>query len=281
MFKYKGGARRHNTPICTNGIEDNVHVFLNCTYAQEIWRAAAIPRVQEDFIDLKDWLLQLATTLDKEKFAKVMMLIWGIWKNRNSQVWEGSKKHPCDVVLMTFGWLKDFAKANKLNTPQRTRNQVRVPPPQHWLKCNVDGAFVAQNGRSGDGVIFTDNYGQVRAAAVQPLQFIITPFHAELQALSEALQIATGMNYNKVIFEIDCALLAGAMNQDAVDMSMCSFLLDEMKERLQSHREFKVTFAPRETNHKLANRACNSHSQTWFGTAPEFIRDVILNECTR
>ncbi|XP_024200039.1 uncharacterized protein LOC112203281 [Rosa chinensis] len=159
-------------PMCAGGGEENMHVFVRCHYAQEVWRAATIPIPTTSITEFKDWLLYLVKNVGKETFAKVMMLIWGIWKNRNTQVWEGSKQHPHDVVLMTMSWLEDFVKANGDGKQQSPRSNSWSKPPEVWLKCNIDGAFKAQSGQSGMGFVFRDSRGQFRAANARPLLYV-------------------------------------------------------------------------------------------------------------
>ncbi|XP_024164079.1 uncharacterized protein LOC112171071 [Rosa chinensis] len=236
-------------PICAVETEENMHVFVRCNYAQEVWGAANIPLPPPSIIEFKDWLLYLVNNVGKETFAKAMMLIWGIWKNRNTQVWEGSKQHPHDVVLMTMGWLEDFMKANSSEQQRSARSRGWTkPPPEGWLKCNIDGAFKAQSGQNGAGIVFRDSRGQFRAASARHLLNITTPFHPELQAMSEAIKMATDLSYNRVIFETDCSMLAAALKQEEGKFSMHSFLIEDVKELLRSQVEFQVNFASREAN---------------------------------
>ncbi|XP_062026479.1 uncharacterized protein LOC133742816 [Rosa rugosa] len=261
-------------------MEENIHVFTTCDYAKEIWAAATIARPQGDFADIKEWLLRSVSVTSKEGFAKIMMLIWGIWKNRNTQVWEGKKQHPRDVVLMTMSWLEDFLKANNNEHPHRDRTKRWEKPPETWLKCNVDGAFIAQVGLSGAGMVFRDDRGQFRAAAMRPLSAITTPFHAELQAMHEAAQMAAGMNYQKVIFETDCSTLAAALNQEERDCSLHGFLIDDVKDFMHQHGEYIIIYAPRETNKIAHNLASKAFFYLCIGAAPPIPSPRLLG-CSR
>ncbi|XP_024200456.1 uncharacterized protein LOC112203766 [Rosa chinensis] len=110
-------------PLCGSGIENNVHLFIHCNYAREVWAAANLPVPSMHVFVVKDYLLQLVGILSTEHFGKVLILLWAIWKNRNTQVWEGTKQHPCDAMLMAFGWLTEFQKANSCEKQSRVQRQ--------------------------------------------------------------------------------------------------------------------------------------------------------------
>ena len=80
--------------MCNHILEDNMHLFLHCPYAQETWSTASIPNNAANHVNLQDWLLTLVGTVTKDVFAKVLIIMWSIWKNRNTQLWENKKQKP-------------------------------------------------------------------------------------------------------------------------------------------------------------------------------------------
>ncbi|XP_024172178.1 uncharacterized protein LOC112178232 [Rosa chinensis] len=213
------------------------------------------------------------------------MVLWSIWKNRNSQLWEDKKQRPIEAAMLSLGWYNDFKKANGSEATQQRQVMHWTKPEQGWFKCNSDGAYIASSRRGGCGMVIRDERGDFVAAAVKPCLQLTLPFHAELMALLEGMKLAETLNYCKVIFETDCLLLVHALTQSAADLSSLGLILNEVKEIMSRHPEFRLIHAQREANrvaHVLANHAQTScESQSWFVFAPEMIRDAILNDCNR
>ncbi|KAL6228116.1 hypothetical protein ACLB2K_002070 [Fragaria x ananassa] len=75
-----------------------------------------------------------------------------------------------------------------------------------------------------------------------------------------------------------------AVSQPDTDLSTLGTIIAEVKEFLHRYADFRVLHVSREANrvaYILANHALNySESQSWFVVAPEFVRDVILSDCS-
>ncbi|XP_062021219.1 uncharacterized protein LOC133737729 [Rosa rugosa] len=203
----------------------------------------------------------------------------------NNQLWEHKRQHASKVVLLTMGWYEEFKKVNVQPTEIR-RQSVKWPRPQeNWVKVNCDGAFQPATRKGGAGVVIRDANGDFQVGAARPLPLVTSHFHAELMALKEGINLAVALQHEQVLFESDCSLLVQALHSIEPDLSTMSMLLDEIRLVLQYHGGYGINYVPREANtvaHGFASHALrNSDSQTWFVIAPEFIRDVIRNDCNR
>ncbi|KAL6195770.1 hypothetical protein ACLB2K_031388 [Fragaria x ananassa] len=108
----------------------------------ETWNVAGITIDVSNHDSFKDCLMHLASTMTKHHFARALVILWSIWKNRNSQLWEGKKQRPSDAAMLSLGWLQEFTIANETPAGQAANRQENwLVPASGWLKCNYDGAF--------------------------------------------------------------------------------------------------------------------------------------------
>ncbi|KAL6226283.1 hypothetical protein ACLB2K_000246 [Fragaria x ananassa] len=231
------------------------------------------------------WNAKVPGTVTKDVFAKVLIIMWSIWKNRNTQLWENKRQRPSEAALLSLGWLTEFTAINTSSLGTTVGRQKKWEKPRHgWYKCSCDGAFVTDIHRGGSGVVIRDEHGQFRAGAGKVLVQVTSQFHAELIALLEGLKLAEILHISKIVFETDCLLLQQAVSQPDTDLSTLGTIIAEVKEFLHRYADFRVLHVPREANrvaHILANHALNySESQSWFVVAPEFVRDAILSDCS-
>ncbi|XP_062015373.1 uncharacterized protein LOC133731938 [Rosa rugosa] len=75
--------------LCPSQAED-AYLFVQCPYAPNMWDTANIV-VDTTHRDFKEFLLALLVAQSKEQFAKSLVVLWAIWKNRNLQLWEGKQ----------------------------------------------------------------------------------------------------------------------------------------------------------------------------------------------
>ncbi|XP_061998817.1 uncharacterized protein LOC133716092 [Rosa rugosa] len=62
-------------------------------------------------INFKEWLLDCALNLNLATFEKLMMVLWSVWKNRNSKLWDGVAQ----ILLYSMAWLEEFHKARDVH----------------------------------------------------------------------------------------------------------------------------------------------------------------------
>ncbi|KAL6145210.1 hypothetical protein ACLB2K_055898 [Fragaria x ananassa] len=177
------------------------------------------------------------------------MVLWSIWTNMNSQLWENKRHRPMDEVLLNFGWHNDFIKTNGSEAAAQPHQIMHwIKPELGWVKCNSDGAFISGTRRGGCGVVIRNESGDFMAGAAKPCRQWTSSFHVELLALLEGMKLAETLNYPKIIFETDCLLLVHALNQETADISSLGLILAEAKEIMNRHQNFRLIHAQRESN---------------------------------
>ncbi|XP_061999061.1 uncharacterized protein LOC133716365 [Rosa rugosa] len=130
-----------------------------------IWKAHVPAKV-------KEWFLSYMEHFTKEHVDLFMVLFSTIWMTRNDTLWHGLESSPADVSIKGIVRLQAFHAANPYHKTNRRRQLVRpcwTPPPQAWLKVNVDGAFNASMKMGGIGLVIRDSSGHFVAGHAAPL----------------------------------------------------------------------------------------------------------------
>ncbi|KAL6180620.1 hypothetical protein ACLB2K_047281 [Fragaria x ananassa] len=235
--------------MCQHHIENVMHMFFQCQYAQETWNVAAITIDVSNHDFFKDCLMHMASTMTKHTFARALVILWSIWKNQNSQLWEDKKQRPSDAAMLSLGWLQEFTTANvTLTRSIDCQQQNWSVPASRWLKCNCDGSFLANTQHGGCGVILRNEHEIFQAGVSRAYVQLTSPFHAELNALLDGMRLAESLHHDRVIFETDCLMLTQALQQQDVDLSSLGDIIVDMKEIMSRHVNFRVAHIYCEAN---------------------------------
>ncbi|XP_024200495.1 uncharacterized protein LOC112203810 [Rosa chinensis] len=183
--------------LCLHTLENSLHVFVDCPYAQEVWHRAGLQLPTGPGDNFIDWFLGAINSLTKEQIARCLMLLWRIWKNRNSQLWEHQRQHASEAVLLTMGWYEEFKKVNVQPTESRRQLVKWTRPQANWMKVNCDGAYQLATRKGGAGVVIRDANGDFQAGAARLLPLVTSPFHAELMVLKEGINLAVALQHEQ------------------------------------------------------------------------------------
>ncbi|KAK1603892.1 hypothetical protein QYE76_027565 [Lolium multiflorum] len=83
---------------------------------------------------------------------------------------------------------------------------VHVPwakPPDGMLKLNVDGAYMAQTGSAGVGIILRRSDGSIVFTACRSLRLCSSALEAEISACIEGVRLALELNQDGILVETD------------------------------------------------------------------------------
>ncbi|XP_024172054.1 uncharacterized protein LOC112178075 [Rosa chinensis] len=245
--------------LCNHTLECNAHLFCRCPAALEILSGTSffLPASSLPNLDFREWMLGKALNLKSEAFEKLLMIIWGLWKNRNKKLWEGRAQSSHDIMLECFAWLEEFQQARKLPAP-RVQNAAPKWQPANILKLNVDGAFIPQASQGAIGGVLRSSNGSFVAAFMQHVQHVNSAKQVELLAIREGLHFLKQLGVQQVVMESDCLLAVQDIASTEVDLSDMSNLVHDIQQEVNDMQGVQITFAPRVCNavaHRLASLA--------------------------
>ena len=104
-----------------------------------------------------------------------------------------------------------------------------IPPPDDFVKINLDGAFTAESTSGGWGCIARSSDGNVIFAAAGRAHNLSEALHSESFAMLKAIMLAEQNGMGRVIFATDCACLKAACSSSEFDHSPLGTLFREIK----------------------------------------------------
>ncbi|KAL6190175.1 hypothetical protein ACLB2K_036573 [Fragaria x ananassa] len=172
---------------CPHKYEDIAHIMCGCPLAKDILSRGALKlsAIMSPIFDFKEWMLEQALSLSAEKFAKLLMVLWGLWRNRNNTFWSQKPQSAADILCGTMAWYHEFVEATEPLVPKKNQ-QTRPrwsPPAVGVLKLNVDGAFLHNNTDGGIGGILRNSHDHAIAAFAYHLTNVTSPKQVELEAI--------------------------------------------------------------------------------------------------
>ncbi|XP_062028495.1 uncharacterized protein LOC133744394 [Rosa rugosa] len=279
---YKGDV---HCLLCNHVCESTAHLFCKCPIALDILSAApfSLQHTLLPNLNFKEWMLEQSLHLKAEVFEKLVMIIWGLWRNRNAKLWENKMQTVTDIKLGCFTWLEDFQKASKpaLQTAMQT---TKIWKPASALKLNVDGAYLEHRIKGGVGGILRDSMGHFTSAYLKPVNYVSSAFHVELLAIREGIDLVQKFKLQQVVIETDCLLAVNAIHSSAPNLSSLGSLINDIQAAMRCNPGVQITFASRSCNriaHRLANIAYESaQGVVWSDSIPDCIIDLVQQECT-
>jgi ribonuclease HI len=229
----------------------------------------------------KTWLFFMQETLSAKEFQKLLIICWAIWRARRKALHEDIFQSPLSIFNFITKYLDDLKLAgliedNETTRPTRNKKPASkwIPPPEAFLKFNVDGA-VARSGDKGTvGVVCRDNVGNYVAASAMVIDGLTDVTSLEALACSEATSLATDMGVRKCVIASDC--LEVIMNLQKQSLCAYSSVLKEIKVRSTLFQEVVFKHEGRESNceaHALAKSVCKlaPGRYVWLLGRPEIL----------
>ncbi|CAN1121744.1 hypothetical protein LINPERHAP2_LOCUS942 [Linum perenne] len=105
---------------------------------------------------------------------------------------------------------------------------------------------------------------------------------AEALALFEVLTWMENSGYDKVIFEIDALVVAGAIQRGPDDSTKIGGIMDKCKAILETRPNFSVTVVRRDMNqvaHELAQRSFSLSSPSVWHESPSWLEHALGDIC--
>lgn len=254
-------------PRCHSENEYTMHLLFFCPIAQAVWFASPLNLSVESLpLQFPDMLMVITKDLQEDQLVLFTNLLWGLWKARNEEVFQGKKSSPEEVLKK--------AKAMEMSpgmTP--TGNGYKVPQsimvPENSYIILYDGSW-DQNHNAGMGVAIYNTMGELKHTHAGA-------FTANHPIEAEALALLWSLNYiqtklvqggtQKYICYGDCKTLVRAVRQNNIDevphwraaeaVAQCAGVLQLVQQQVRLEQ------VPREAvkvAHRLANWARQSRN---------------------
>ncbi|KAL9308986.1 putative RNA-directed DNA polymerase [Arabidopsis thaliana] len=185
---------------CCQEEETTQHLFFDCFFAQQVWRALGIPHqilttMGTDINTRMETILSSILAKEHPQFFHLAIwIIWRLWKSRNKLVFQQKN-----------------TSVNRICRSNTTSRRWKRPPTG-WVKCNYDGSFNHHTQQSKAGWIIRDASGVFKGAGQAIGNQTTSALENELQAVIIAMQHLWSQGYRKVIFEGDNKQVESLMN---------------------------------------------------------------------
>ncbi|KAA3461445.1 Polynucleotidyl transferase, Ribonuclease H fold [Gossypium australe] len=172
--------------------ESSTHAVRDCLSAAQVWSKLNIqwPNSMTNS-NFKEWLSWLLENSDSDRKGEIAIAIWALWG---------------------FG-LEYRGCALNLKHPKPKPMVKWVPPPQGWVKVNVDaGIFVTKN-RTVLGFIIRNEEGFIMGSGFKGHHLTRLVMIAEAMTVLHGFQFALDLGFTKVILESDSRLIVQNIQQ--------------------------------------------------------------------
>ncbi|CAG7863784.1 unnamed protein product [Brassica rapa] len=289
--------RRHITrdvlcKRCFQTEETESHLFFDCDYAKQIWRASGIANTTIDNPNatLEERIqacLLVSSSVRLQHYNDLpIWILWRLWKSRNRLIFQ--QKHTAWNLILGYAkndaneWRNIGAQpmTDASSTHQRRESvstkQWFLPPPG-YMKCNVDGSYISSEREGTAGWVLRDDYGIYKGAAQSVGVKVGNVLDAELQALLMALQHCWMKGYRKIILESDCLKAIQILRDKDLYFSGYNWIRDIMwwARRFEDVRFSCVSREANKVADKLAKTSLHTGSFIFHNYVPLTITNLL------
>uniref|UniRef100_A0A803PUK7 Reverse transcriptase domain-containing protein n=1 Tax=Cannabis sativa TaxID=3483 RepID=A0A803PUK7_CANSA len=132
--------------LCHSSPETSLHLFVNCSFAQNCLRKAlgsARDSVEHTFAD---WFYHGLSHWTASEIKTISMLCWALWRRRNDLIWNNTQPSVDKVISSAKLTLDQWKSAQFLSKTLSNSATVTIDSLERWtkstypmIKVNVDG----------------------------------------------------------------------------------------------------------------------------------------------
>ncbi|KAK6157968.1 hypothetical protein DH2020_005282 [Rehmannia glutinosa] len=277
--------------ICQKGLENCWHVFLSCDFAAGCWEYARLKREIDKWMDITDsfadFLHNILLNVDSNCAAKICMVMWNIWRQRNSELWDKNHLSATQTVIAAVNYLNEWRKVRigdgssfQVERTTRIRSQWQKPTFP-FLKCNVDASLCMNSKSTGVGMVLRNDEGDFLVARTMVFHGQFQIREAEAIGVREALSWIIGMGFGQAIVETDAKVVVDALAMAKNGDSEYDIILSDCRMFLSSEPDLSVAFVGREGNtvaHELAKSSFSFVSPSVWTSPPPCIESLLLDD---
>jgi ribonuclease HI len=276
-------------PLCELEEEDDWHVLYGCESSKAAWQAAGLNSTVVSYFQqaqsAKDFIMQLCRHSSGSDAGKAATVIWFLWKNRNSWVWNKETEHGQLLGCKALNFWHEWQAVQCIYTSNVQQVQQRQsswqPPPRGKYKCNIDVGVHADARKTSAGWCVRDHRGFFVLGGSSWIDGSCSPHEGEALALLGAMKELQQRGFHNVIFEIDAQVLVGAIKRQNIGVSEFSSIVSKIKCFLSLYSGFEVKPIRRQANriaHTIARAALSWSRRHVFDLIPLCIHNLLSNE---
>lgn len=259
---------------CKAAIEDLEHLFLHCPVATTTFFGSPLGCRTAHYTGLSinqviaGWLMEKGNV---EVFKMGSCVMWALWKNRNSKVFDNKDQSIQSIIKEAVYWFnytvpllpEEEQEVQPCISKQPATKWSR--PETEWTKLNMDAAF--DNFKGAWAVVARDHDIKFKGCGTMS-HAVLNPIEAEIRAFLLATEFAVMTRLQRVIFESDAELVVRMLTDEKDHIPWRLFqLVFQIRAHLKNIAEYKIIFNKRDGNsvaHSLANYALNHQSNMWW-----------------
>ncbi|MBA0597956.1 hypothetical protein Gorai_007737 [Gossypium raimondii] len=212
---------------------------------------------------------QMAVAFDSVKIGGVsrvlmvmpyVLLLSLFRKLKNTVNFKGNEKDPRVIWEIACKLNDNFQIHNlslRLILPRVPRDCKWETPLEGVSKVNIDVSV--KDNKTGLSIILRDSNDFVLCGKASFIDKAANPKLTELDALLVGIRLAQSLNFDKVIFEIDCACIINRLCKQKNDITIFGHHIKEVREMLNSFSKAEVKWVNRGDN-KVVDFFVNGHS---------------------
>jgi ribonuclease HI len=284
--------RRHIDPTafcerCGAERESINHALIECTVAKIFWQqikqltGAKLPHLHH-----ATWASDLMRDeVCNEKNRSIFIIgMYSLWTQRNRRR-HGEAELP---IVKTVQWCVDTAMDFwQICRPSRQAVAKRPapswsPPPEGWLKCNVDGAFYSGLGEGATGAVMRDVSGTFLGGRAAWYRHGLDALTMEALACRDGAVFAQEKGVQNLIIETDSQELLKLWGAGVHQRSRIAPIVRETRDITMHFSEFKLLYASRCCNrvaHTLAKQVSGDTRLGEWQHAPSCVVDLLTVDC--
>ncbi|XP_019195701.1 PREDICTED: uncharacterized protein LOC109189547 [Ipomoea nil] len=228
------------------------------------------------------WFESLLRSVDENHFTAMVAIMYHIWLQRNSAVWDykvGLPWHVHATAVASFdAWRK--AVGTEPRQHEASAPTVAVGQSTGQLFCYFDAAYVAPDGEGAYGLVLQHAGGEFFAAKNGLLPPCHGPFMAESYACKESLSWLRERGVMEVVLRTDCLNLRHTLSSSAAEFhSYDGVAVSACRDLMSLLHSCSIICIPRSSNvlaHSLAQAALSqANSMAWEDVPPAFISTLV------
>lgn len=205
--------------------------MYNCKRAKPVWKTQSqIYTLGKGKASFNEWMEAIFSKANKLLVEDWLVLMMGVWANRNLAIFEGREKDALliveDQLALQENHRKAFSRLDKGRSNDQPTEELWKKPKEGFIKINCDASSTVEG--AGIGVVARNEYGETCFVGAKRIQGGLSDIVAEAEALLWGLQCAVELELSHVEMESDCLQLIQQIKGDKMELGVMGVLVNKI-----------------------------------------------------